>query len=205
MSRSKPPAMAAWLLEHLTRKTGNDGLVGDIMEEFNTRHSAAWFWRQVLLAIFARFASNLRRAFFALSFALFWTIGTVLWGHYFFPSQIQSAIRQWVPSVAFAHFQWPLSTIVYVGLWSALTTIPVVAGMSLYIVASKRSSPRRYCFAVLLAFGVQVTTLALPGIAKHSRGSSDAIFLATLFLIIWVAQGPRRDDGRVLGRLDPGS
>ena len=194
MSRSQPPAIAAWLLEHLTRRTANDALAGDILEEYRGGRSAAWFCRQVLLAILARVANALRRASFALSFALCWTIVTILWGHYFFPSQIQKTILQW-----WADFQWPWSTILYISIRSALTSIPVVVGMSLYIVVSRRFSPRRYFVAVMLAFVRQVATLVLPGITGHDRTSWTAIFFATLLLIILVAQGAKRDESRIRG------
>jgi hypothetical protein len=51
MRSSKPPTLAAWLLEYLTPGDKHDALVGDLLEEFQHRCSAAWFWRQVLHAI----------------------------------------------------------------------------------------------------------------------------------------------------------
>lgn len=60
MKPTKPPALATWLLEH-TRFANTDGAIaGDLLEEFHRRGSAAWYWRQVLVAIVAGCASEVR-------------------------------------------------------------------------------------------------------------------------------------------------
>ena len=117
-----------------------------------------------------------------------WTIGvTLFWGRYFFPSQVH-LILQKAPSL-YAQFDWPCSTILEISLWSALTTVPVVAGLSVYILVSRRFSTARYFLAVSLAFALQVARmLVLPGILKHSRSFSAAMFFVTLVLTIWVAR-----------------
>jgi preprotein translocase subunit SecY len=45
----RPPVLATWLLKHVAR--GNDALVGDLLEEHRRRCSAAWYWKQVLMAL----------------------------------------------------------------------------------------------------------------------------------------------------------
>lgn len=59
MKRSKPPALATWLLEH-ARFTTTDVIAGNLLEEFNKGRSAAWYWRQALVAIVAGCASEVR-------------------------------------------------------------------------------------------------------------------------------------------------
>jgi preprotein translocase subunit SecY len=49
MSEMRPPVLATWLLEHAAR--GNDGLVGDLFEEYRRRRSSVWYWRQVLTVV----------------------------------------------------------------------------------------------------------------------------------------------------------
>ena len=72
MTASRPPSAAAWLLEHLGGE--NEALAGDLLEEFRRGRSAAWYWRQVLVAIVV-----------SQSKALWLTVGVVAlyWiGHY---------------------------------------------------------------------------------------------------------------------------
>jgi hypothetical protein len=51
MKPSKPPALATWLLERIRFSTTDGAIAGDLMEQFNRGRSAAWYSRQVLLAI----------------------------------------------------------------------------------------------------------------------------------------------------------
>jgi hypothetical protein len=61
MNSSKPPALAAWLLEHAHFNTTDGVVAGDLLEEFNRRRSATWYWRQVLLAIAVGWTSEASR------------------------------------------------------------------------------------------------------------------------------------------------
>jgi len=193
MNRAKPPAVASWMLQHLARRTTSEALAGDLLEEFTRGRSGSWYWRQVLWAILVTVLGTLRSASLALSFALLWTIGvTLFWGRYFFPSQMHLILRK-APSL-YAQFDWPWSTIFEISLVSVLATVPVVAGLSVYILVSRRFSTSRYFLAVSLAFVLQAArTLALPGILKHSRSFSIAIFFAILVLTMWVAQRTHSD------------
>jgi hypothetical protein len=60
MKSPKPPALAAWLLEHSRFSATDDALAGDLLEEFHQRRSPAWYWRQVLVAILVGCASEVR-------------------------------------------------------------------------------------------------------------------------------------------------
>lgn len=60
MTHSDPPVLATWFLEHMRFSNTDDALAGDLLEEFNQRRSAAWYWRQVLVAILEGFASEVR-------------------------------------------------------------------------------------------------------------------------------------------------
>jgi hypothetical protein len=60
MKPSKPPALATWLLEHARFSTADGVIAGDLLEEFNRGRSAAWYWRQVLMAIVVGCASEVR-------------------------------------------------------------------------------------------------------------------------------------------------
>jgi hypothetical protein len=49
MRSSKPPIVATWVLTRFGN--GNEVLAGDLVEEYQRGRTAAWYWRQVLVAI----------------------------------------------------------------------------------------------------------------------------------------------------------
>jgi hypothetical protein len=51
MISRRPPALANWLLDRLTDTRRNAALAGDLLEEFRCGRSAAWYWRQTLIAV----------------------------------------------------------------------------------------------------------------------------------------------------------
>jgi hypothetical protein len=54
MTFRRPPVVASWFLTHLTNP--DEGLVGDLTEEYQRRASRMWYWRQVGIAIAVGFA-----------------------------------------------------------------------------------------------------------------------------------------------------
>jgi len=48
MRSGQPPAVATWLLE---RFCADPGLAGDLIEEYRTRRSALWYWKQAIIAV----------------------------------------------------------------------------------------------------------------------------------------------------------
>ncbi|TAM81536.1 MAG: hypothetical protein EPN47_12340 [Acidobacteria bacterium] len=77
MTKSKPPALAAWMLEHMQWGGKNEALAGDLLEEFQRRRSASWYWRQVIGAIFASLSNEVRA-----DWTMVWTVlFTVVWAY----------------------------------------------------------------------------------------------------------------------------
>jgi hypothetical protein len=60
MSASRPPRFATWLLHHLVSSPQPESLAGDLIEQYRHGHSATWYWRQVLTAILAGVARDIR-------------------------------------------------------------------------------------------------------------------------------------------------
>jgi hypothetical protein len=60
MKRSEPPALATWLLEHLSSGPRTKSLLGDLIEEYGHGRSRIWYWRQVLVAIVVSFCKEIR-------------------------------------------------------------------------------------------------------------------------------------------------
>jgi len=76
MKPSKPPALATWLLEQARFSTTDGVIAGDLLEEFNRGRSAAWYWRQVLVAIVVGCATEVRhhRGLAARAILITWAI-----------------------------------------------------------------------------------------------------------------------------------
>jgi hypothetical protein len=51
MNLSKGPSLATALLKRLGWSDGHEPMIGDLCEEYQRRRSAAWYWRQVLIAM----------------------------------------------------------------------------------------------------------------------------------------------------------
>jgi len=73
MKRLRSVAVAGWLVEHLTFGLPNEGLCGDLLEEFQLGRSAAWFWRQAGYAIAIGLFCRLRDLALPLTFCAAWT------------------------------------------------------------------------------------------------------------------------------------
>ncbi len=58
MKASYPPILATKLLGQLVSGPHGDALAGDLIEQYRQGRSAAWFWRQALLAIIVSFAKD---------------------------------------------------------------------------------------------------------------------------------------------------
>ena len=53
MTLLQPPRLATWLLKRLADGPQCEALTGDLIERYQVRRSAVWYWWQVLSAIFA--------------------------------------------------------------------------------------------------------------------------------------------------------
>lgn len=60
MNLRQPPALAVWLLERLGLTKQNEPLAGDLLEEFRSGRTAAWYWRQAFMAIATVLGQQLR-------------------------------------------------------------------------------------------------------------------------------------------------
>jgi hypothetical protein len=68
----RPPRIATWLLRHFADPYQRDALLGDLQEEYERGRSAAWYRRQVAVAILAGMISGLRRRSFAIGKLVAW-------------------------------------------------------------------------------------------------------------------------------------
>jgi hypothetical protein len=59
MKAYRPPALATWLLENLGSDPRNDQIVGDLMEQYASGRTRAWYWRQATVAILGSFLEQI--------------------------------------------------------------------------------------------------------------------------------------------------
>lgn len=96
MTPVQPPRMATWLLKRLASGPHRQSLAGDLVEQYQRRRSARWYWWQVLVAIVTGAIHDLRMHpivalrglafFYVLSWAAVWTttylhqaLGLMVW------------------------------------------------------------------------------------------------------------------------------
>lgn len=79
MKHREPPALAAWMLDHLVSRESNNPLSGDLLEAFRKGRSAGWYWYQVVVAIAIAWGRNVWRHWAILTFAAVWSLFFPAW------------------------------------------------------------------------------------------------------------------------------
>jgi hypothetical protein len=79
MNHREPPALAAWMLDHLRSRGTDEALSGDLLEAFRTGRSAGWYWYQVIVAIAIAWGRNVWRYRVTLFFAAVWSVFSPAW------------------------------------------------------------------------------------------------------------------------------
>ena len=106
MSPSQPPALANWMLRHLVLGDRTEAIEGDLLEEFQRRRSAGWYWRQVAGAIVG--FSNLLRISWVMvwtaAFAAAWIYGLCFFVAHSAPSPVQIVSGNWSPNGMWSRF-----------------------------------------------------------------------------------------------------
>jgi len=83
MIMASPPRVATWLLRRLAGGPQPEAVVGDLIEQYQRRQSAAWFWWQAVASIAAGAVHDLREHFWfvlraiALWYALAWPAAAI--------------------------------------------------------------------------------------------------------------------------------
>lgn len=160
MTPSKPPAPASWLLRHLMPGDRTESIEGDLLEEFQRRRSAAWYWRQVLAAIAASVAGEMRRHWMLLGLEALvvwvWTYYSLLflrfaqervWALAFEP---HGRFLYWVLARGSGILSLALPVIIYLAVKRFKNLLPALCGLCAGIV-------------VAWALGLLVLALILPG------------------------------------------
>jgi hypothetical protein len=160
MTLLKPPALATWMLEHLALGLDEAALAGDLLEEFRHRRSVAWYWRQVLMAIFVGFSKEFGRQWRAAGFALAWTFNAAI----VLPVLYQSGHFQGLQGWAIMH-DWPESIVLSISLFMFPQFLMWWFGLGFYLVIVRSFSARRLARGALVSvfFGLLAFAFDLSG------------------------------------------
>jgi len=129
MTRTEPPSIARWMLEHLMSAERDEALAGDLQEEFCAGRSALWYWHQVLSAVAIRCAREVRVHYAALLFATLWSMLAPVW--LLGVDGLEKGIHL---NEDFSKMNWPWSTLSDLGAMLAANLLFLWAGVLLYLV-----------------------------------------------------------------------
>jgi hypothetical protein len=144
MKSTAPPALAAWLLEHLAMGPRNESLAGDLLEEFSSGRTDGWYWRQTLSAIAIVSSQALLNRGPIVAFAFLWSTLVPAWiqgldnleRHLQFHQRLQQLNWPWPVA-----FDW--------GMLLAANLIFIWSGIALYHL-SRFATARRARLRLLL-------------------------------------------------------
>ena len=166
MRVTEPPRLATWLLKRAGRHPNSESLAGDLIERYQNGRSAAWYWRQVLVAIGLGSLDEIRghKWLAARAVLVGWTL---LWGTRYFSrvlempgSALSVAAGNWLlthdhESLRWWWFQTHASDLpVFVLWWMASACVGWVVAYT--------HRPRQS--AMVLLFVTSVLVVRLPGI-----------------------------------------
>lgn len=134
MKNRTPPKLAAWLLDKLGYLRRNPALFGDLLEEFHSGRSKAWYWRQTGVVIATGIRANTSEGLvgeLAILFAVQALLDCLLW-------RVRSEVRM-------GNFDYPglLGSLVVVGYFTVrllrrkpIGGVDAGAAALLYVVAA---------------------------------------------------------------------
>jgi len=128
MRVAEPPSIAHWMLERLMPGERDQALAGDLLEEFRSGRSAAWYRRQVLSAVFVRCSREILDRRIAILFAFFWSMLAPAWLLAIANIEARASFGAY-----FSRMNWPWSSISAFGLLLATNLIFVWTGILLYL------------------------------------------------------------------------
>jgi hypothetical protein len=128
MRRSEPPSLATWMLDHAVPGGRDEGLAGDLLEEFRAGRSEGWYWRQVFSATVIGFTRMLGGNGALIIFAALWSLFAPAW-----LLIVTRAEEHYHLNQRFYRMDWPWSTLCDMGLLLVANLAFVWVGIVLYL------------------------------------------------------------------------
>lgn len=172
MSRTQPPRIATWMLEHSAQPENYDALAGDLLEEFRAGRSSGWYWRQAISASAVGWLTRFNARRLALVFALLWSTLAPAWAALIDRVQHMTGLREQI-----WRMDGPFSTLSVFLVWFLLNMVFLWTGALVYFfvqahltkrtnaIRIRRSLLRALLFFLPVYFGVFVimNLVAFPG------------------------------------------
>lgn len=152
MRQARPPDLATWMLEHLMLGGKNEPLAGDLIEEFQRRQSAGWYWRQVAAAICVSCSSKIRKDWgvvWTIVFISVWLYGFYIFSFKFLPNFLGENIRLAVLVSSHAYYGKIIG-------FALLVLLPLVLPLIVYLAGARNLKLRT--FTIALCVGLLVIT-----------------------------------------------
>jgi D-alanyl-D-alanine carboxypeptidase len=174
MKRVKSLWLATWMVEHLTFGLKNEALVGDLLEELQLGRSAAWLWRQVLIAIAIRASKITREAAVPALFAAAWSMFYPMWMWAARDLSSPALSRSW------ATLSWPGSALLEIGFGVIPAIMFIWAGFLVYLLSRTELLRELHPLRIVHGLSISLTVLlsVTMGMLNHLRhGHIDLICL----------------------------
>ena len=159
MRGSGPPSLATWMLEHFVPGGRDEGLAGDLCEEFRSGRSTIWYWRPVSSVIAIGWYRAAGSIGTAAIFALLWSMLAPAW-----LLAVASVEQHADLGSRFWRMNWPWSTVCDLGLLLLADVLFIWIGIVLYmgpdLLRSRGRRVRQVCRGVAASIPALVVLLA---------------------------------------------
>jgi hypothetical protein len=144
-----PPTLAIWLLDRFNHSVTKEAMIGDLIQRFAEGQSEIWFWKQVVLAVAASTANEIRSRWPAICYGVAApALAPYLW-------RVFTATREKIP---WQDLPWPWSQVVFEGTPAVL--LPIAALPLLATALAISGAFRWISLFKTLMFGVLLSTAA---------------------------------------------
>jgi hypothetical protein len=181
---ARSPRVATWLLVRFSSGPHGEAIAGDLLEQYTTRRSRVWYWRQVLSAISVDIVSTVRDHKWRTVLAI--ALGWVAYVATSFPTtwlvhKLRLITQVWLSDIDTEWFLWTLraeSTLIIAMVCVAIGWAVAKAG--------QRSAPAAVCLLAmtLMIFELGMIALFFANSSEPSRSLSTAELFTSALLVL---------------------
>jgi len=181
---ARAPRVATWLLVRFSSGPQGEAIAGDLLEQYATRNSRVWYWRQVLSAIRADIVSTVRNNRWRTAVAV--ALGWVAYVATSFPTtwlvhKLRLITQVWLSDIDTEWFLWTLraeSTLI-------IAMVCIAIGWSV-AKASQRSASAAVCLLAmtLMIFEFGMIALFFANSSEPARALTTVEWATAALLVL---------------------